>query len=142
MLLATCTVDRELRVYRLRTDYDKFHVTVQHLALLPSCTPFIQVEESLPGIDETAAQHDQLIQLDFLPAGPEAKNRPRTPPRILATFSHASHDYQGTDTLGTLVCAWSLNQNKPSLHPALSHIFPGKANENVLAGLSVGLQLC
>ena len=124
MLLATHDSAGELRVYRLRIDFERSNFDARHLALLASCKSSLKPAGSTPSTETTTLIQGELTQLEFIAAGPDSKTR--TPPHILAAFSRIVHDFTGNDTVESSMCTWTLQLATPSLHPALKQLGPSK----------------
>ena len=137
LLLATHDANGEIRVYRLRIDFERNTTSIQNLSMLPSCTPFASVNDAAQASNDPADRKAQLTLIEFIPAGPDSKTREPTPPSVLVAFSYVSHQFQGAENANTVICKWDLILAKSSLHPAFSDLSSRKNGPSALADLPV-----
>ena len=128
MLLATYNTNRELRIHRLRLDFEKAAINVKHLKLIADCTSAAEASElTSPAYDPSTIQ-TQLTMLDFIPPGPESKSRAPTQPFVLTAFSCFSPDFQGGDTVNTILYKWELYTQKTPLHSSFAQLSSKRHN--------------
>jgi len=138
ILLATYGLKEELRIYRLSLLFDTTTVNLHHLEFVTSCTP------SDGSVDSALLQHTtppasaRLSFLDFIPAGPEFRNREPTQPFVLATFTYVSDASEDGSNQFSIVCRWGLRISKPTMHPSFDQLSSRKSNVPSTADLPVG----
>ena len=115
MLLATHNARRELCLYRLRIDWDHDTLDIQHLTFLTLCSPVVTVEEASQATFDHSSQNARLTLLDLIPAGPESKSRTSTRPFILAAFLYLASDFDGPESVRSVLCKWEIRQEKSCL---------------------------
>lgn len=138
LLLATYNTNGELRLCRVRIDFEKASISVQNLKLIASCTPAATAAEILSTTDDPIYVQTQLTTLDFIPAGPESKSRVPTQPFVLTAFSYLSRDFQGGEVANTVICKWELCSHKPVLHSSFAQLSPKRPTISAAAELPVG----
>ena len=141
LLLATHNTYGELRVWRLRIDFENAAVNVQSLKFVANCMPTATVEVASPMLDSSMMQA-RLTTLDFIPAGPESKSRSPTPPFVLAAFSYFAHDFQGGDAANTIFCKWEIYSEKPDIHSSFAQLSSRRPNASSAAELPVSDFCC
>ncbi|KAG8533307.1 uncharacterized protein KY384_002090 [Bacidia gigantensis] len=78
---------RELRIYRIRIDFDRASTSVQHLKILPDFGPPASAERTSESMTNGITNQARLTFLELIPAGPDFTSKERPPPQILAAFS-------------------------------------------------------
>ena len=124
MLLATHSIGKELRVYRVRIDFQHASCTVQHLKVLPNFGLSRTLTDSTGTSSENSMNNAHLNFLDFVPAGPDSSSKDRAPPQVFAAFSSAMHDFQGNDIAVTFLCGWQMYKSRAALHSSLAQLSP------------------
>ena len=137
LLLSTYDTDGELRIYRLRIDFERCALNIQHLCILTSCTPSAVFDELTQLSYNPAIKRAEVTLIEIIPAGPDSKSRQSTPPFVFVAFSFLSHDFHGADNINTVQCKWQLSVAKPSLHPSFSDLSSKKGGGPTLANTPV-----
>lgn len=139
MLLATHTMDRQLRLYRVSVDFSQLSLNVQHLKTVNDCSPF---EVDSGDSHESFSSYAQITHLELIPPGPETRNRGPTSPFILAAFSYVPDQYhvtQMSEEPFSILARWELGSHVPTLHPSFAQLTSKKSNAPPVTGFSVCL---
>ncbi|KAL8985855.1 MAG: hypothetical protein Q9205_000573 [Flavoplaca limonia] len=140
MLVATYSVSKRIRTYRVGVDWSSQSVVITHLRNIADCSP-INDTLVLSGLPLTSPHPEpQLYHLELLsPApAPDLRRKELLPPMLLAFFcSSASTDKQPTVAVdqSTFITRWESSITKPSLHPSFAQSGLKKPNGTGLSDL-------
>lgn len=136
MLLATHSIDRQLRLYRVSIVFQHLKINIQHLKTINDCSPRDWDGDSL--INRSAMC--QLSHLELIGPGPEIRNPELNPPFILAVFSYVPNqdlDNAMREEPLSIFSRWELYSAKPKLHPSFEHLTSKKPNVSAPTELAV-----
>ena len=142
MLLATHSIDKQLRLYRVSINFQQLQINVKHLKTINACSPH-DFESHGSLMNRSAAC--QLSHLELIGPGPDTRNREPTAPFVLAVFSYVPHQDQDSSIREepfSFISRWELRSGKPKLHPSFEQLTskkPGVSSSGELAVCKVSV---
>ncbi|KAL8643791.1 MAG: hypothetical protein Q9226_008118 [Calogaya cf. arnoldii] len=133
MLVATCSISKRIRTYRVGVDWSTQSFVIDHLRTILDYSPANNTL-AVSGLPPSLPHPEpQLYHLEYLPPtpAPDLRKKEPLPPLLLAFFcSAADTDKQSTVAVdhSTFVARWELSNVKPSLHPSFSQLASKKPN--------------
>lgn len=130
MLLATHSADKQLRLYRIGVEFQQTRISITHMQTINNCSP-LDYDGS-----NSLTKACQISHLEFVPPGPETRNREAKDAFIIAVFSQDTS--QEMSILGealSILSRWELNSVKPRLHPSFGQLTskkPGTSTSSIL----------
>lgn len=130
MLLATHSADKQLRLYRVGVEFQQTRFNITHMQTINNCSPLDYDGSS------SLTKACQISHLEFVPPGPETRNREAKDAFIIAVFSQDTS--QGISIPGeasSILSRWELNSVKPRLHPSFEQLTskkPGTSTSSIL----------
>lgn len=132
MLLATHSADKQLRLYRVGVDFQQMMFNIQHVKTINNCSP-LDYEGS-----SSSSKPCQISHLEFIPPGPETRNREAKNAFILAVFSQEnSQDPTLHEEPFSIISKWELHSTKPMLHPSFEQLTLKKSSASASGNLLV-----
>lgn len=134
MLLVTHSVDKQLRLYRVGVDFQQMMFNTQHLKTINHCSP-LDFDGS-----NSLIRSCQISHLEFVPPGPETRNREAKDAFILVVFSQ--ENYRETtirEEPFSIISKWELQNAKPKLHPSFEQLTSKKPSASTSGNLPVRL---
>ena len=140
-MLATHTIGKQLRLYRLSIDWQHSpgkeqatslpRMTFQHLETIDECCPLPGQTGQHPESYTMHYPEAQLSHLDLMPPSPDLRKKDSSFPTVLATFSHTPFLYSASELREqpcTIMSRWELRSQKSTIHPSFSSLASKKSN--------------
>lgn len=128
MLLATHSLDKQLRLYRVGIDFQQLVFNIQHLKTISDCSP-MDLENSSSLMSRKMSC--QMSHLKLIAPGPDIRTRGTTSPFALAVFSYAP-DHPQNDPIReeplSILAGWELHGAKAKLHPSFEQLTSKRPN--------------
>lgn len=122
----THDVQRQLRLHRVKVNFEKESMHAQVLKIVDDASPAVQDGDTNVDGSDLLASTASLSFLDIVSSGPESKNRPPLRPFILLGFSHIADDPQSEAQQKTTLSRWELEPAPAGLHPSFDAIAGSK----------------
>lgn len=138
MLLATHSMDKQLRLYRVGIDFQQLVFNIQHLKTVNDCSPLDQESNSSL---MSRKMFCQMSHLELIAPGPETRNRKPTSPFALAVFSYVPDHSQNSvirEEPFSVLARWELHVAKAKLHPSFEQLTSKRPNVSSPGELPVG----
>ena len=130
--MATYSSDAQLRVYRVRIDFERSRIDLFHVKVYNQFTPF-DLGNAVTVYENDLPWRAQLSKLEFVPPGPKPGTRDQTPPFVLASFSYSS-DITGNNSNPTsrltVLCRVMLQSTSPRLHSCFESLSAKRNNHS------------
>ena len=116
-------------------------ISVLHLKVIDDCFPIPTDSDPGNAFLMTPLPDAQLSHLDFIPRGPEFRNKTEILPTILAayTYSPPSNEYNSSELRHgfSIISRWELREEKGALHPAFQSLAHKKGSPSKAKDLKV-----
>ncbi|KAL8803476.1 MAG: hypothetical protein Q9182_003173 [Xanthomendoza sp. 2 TL-2023] len=131
LLVATHSVAKQIRIYRVGVDWSLQCFVVDHLKTIVDCSPTSNIlgESRLPSA--SPYPHPQLYHLEILSPTTDVRTKDTIPPLLIAFFcSTGNHNAQssGVNEISTIMVRWELASIESILHPSFSQLASKKPN--------------
>lgn len=133
MLLVTHSADQQLRLYRVGVDFQQMIFNTQHMKTINHCSP-LDYDGNSP-----LTRPCQISHLEFVPPGPETRNREATDAFIIVIFSCQETSIH--EEPFSIISKWELHNAKPELHPSFEQLTSKKPSASVSGKLLVCLAI-
>ena len=137
LLIATHTMDHQLRFYCVGIDFQHLSFKIQHLKTVIDCFP---KGEEADGPEGTGwYPNARLTHLEYFPQGPESKKGGPSRPFVLGSFTDVSDQPQSNGNYEpfSVVCRWELQSVKTKVHPNYENLSPKRTSASSTKELPV-----
>ncbi|KAL8936278.1 MAG: hypothetical protein Q9211_004261 [Gyalolechia sp. 1 TL-2023] len=125
MLVATHSVSKRIRIYRVEVDWPSQAFIIDHVSTIADCSLANDDTDEGRMASSLAYLDDQLYHLEILPPGPDIRTK-ETAALLLLAFFRSSSDQVDHLPMGnepsTSIVRWELSSSKPTLHPSFSQL--------------------
>lgn len=144
MLVATHSISKQIRLYRVEVDWPAQRFNIEHVKTIINCSPSNE-DAGEGGIPASLLYPEaQLYHLELASPAPDIRNKETFPPLLIAFFGNTPH-HNDHPSIGnapsTSIARWELNSIKPSLPSGFSQLASKRGNGSNTGELQVGERL-
>lgn len=140
MLVATYSVSKHIRVYKVEVDWPGRSFIIEHVKIIADCSSHSQ-EAGEGGLAAGLPYPEaQLYHLEIVSPAPAIRSKEDFSPLLLGFVCNSSprdnHPLMGHSPLTSIV-RWEMTSIKPTLHPGFSQLASKRSNASKPSELQV-----
>ena len=136
MLLAVHTVNKQIRVYRVRIAWQQQtsgkdpmpsfpKLILQNIEMIRDFAPTVQSMENTANMFMISSSNAQLSHLELLAPAPKIDSKETTSPCLIAVFSHVPDQYGISELRGqafSILSSWDVGMESSTIHSSFSQL--------------------
>lgn len=140
MLIATHSIAKQVRLYRVDVDWPRQGFNIEHVKTIADCSPAYEDADESGLSLSLPCPEAQLYHLELVSPAPDIRSKETFAPMLLAFFCDFAH-LNGHSSIGngpsTSIARWELDSFKPALHPGFSQLPSKKSSASHPSELQV-----
>lgn len=140
MLVATCSISKQTRLYRVEVDWSGRSFIIEHVKIIADCSSHSQDAGEGGMAAGLPYPEAQLYHLELVSPAPDIRSKEDFPPLLLGFFCNSpprdNHPLIGHGPVTSIV-RWEMTSIEPTLHPGFSQLASKRSNASKPSELQV-----